>query len=104
LITKGRIPDFIATIGTLEAFRGVALIEPGGLPVPSHLTATELRGYLPEPMITLDRGNVFGLPIATLTALGAPCLPCSSCVIPLWDEVFLPSAEIVKRRACPASM
>lgn len=74
LITKGRIPDFIATLGTLEAFRGVALIITGGLPVPSHLTATELRGYLPEQMITLGGGNVLGLPIAALTALAIALL------------------------------
>jgi ribose transport system permease protein len=74
LITKGRIPDFIATLGTLEAFRGIALIITGGLPVPSHLTATELRGYLPEQMITLGGGNVFGLPIAALTAVGIALL------------------------------
>jgi ribose transport system permease protein len=70
LITKGRIPDFIATLGTLEAFRGIALIVTGGLPVPSHVTATELRGYLPEQMITLGGGSLFGFPIAALTALG----------------------------------
>lgn len=70
LITRGRIPDFIATLGTLEAFRGIALIVTGGLPVPSHLTATELRGYLPSEMIAMGSGDFLGIPIAALIALG----------------------------------
>ena len=74
LITKGHIPDFIATLGTLEAFRGVALIVTDGLPVPSHLTATELRGYLPEQMIMLGSENLLGVPMAGLIALGLAVL------------------------------
>jgi ribose/xylose/arabinose/galactoside ABC-type transport system permease subunit len=70
LITKGRIPDFIATLGTLEAFRGVALIVTDGLPVPSHLTATELKGYLPHQMISMGSDDLLGIPIAALIALG----------------------------------
>jgi ribose/xylose/arabinose/galactoside ABC-type transport system permease subunit len=70
LITKGRIPDFIATLGTLEAFRGVALIVTGGLPIPSHLTATELKGYLPEQMISMGSDDFLRVPIAALIALG----------------------------------
>jgi ribose/xylose/arabinose/galactoside ABC-type transport system permease subunit len=74
IITKGRIPDFIATLGTLATFRGIALLVTGGLPVPSHITATELRGYLPAPMIWLGGGSVFGIPVAGLVALGAVVL------------------------------
>ncbi len=69
IIAKGRIPDFIATLGTLATFRGIALLVTGGLPVPSHLTATELRGYLPEQMIWLGAGSIFGIPLAGLIAL-----------------------------------
>ena len=69
LITKGRIPDFIATLGTLEAFRGVALIVTDGLPIPSHLTATELKGYLPHQMISMGSDDLLGVPIAALIAL-----------------------------------
>jgi ribose/xylose/arabinose/galactoside ABC-type transport system permease subunit len=73
LITKGRIPDFIATLGTMEAFRGIALIITDGLPVPSHLTATELRGYLPEQMISLGSDDLsfhfFQVPQAALAAI-----------------------------------
>jgi ribose transport system permease protein len=70
LITKGRIPDFIATLGTLEMFRGVALLVTDGLPIPSHLSATELRGYLPEQMIAMGSGDVLGVPLAAIIALG----------------------------------
>ncbi|MCZ7544264.1 MAG: ABC transporter permease [Anaerolineae bacterium] len=74
LITKGRIPDFIATLGTLEAFRGIALIVTDGLPVPSHLTATELKGYLPEQMIAMGSGSILGIPTAGLIAIGIAIL------------------------------
>ena len=67
--TRGRIPDFISTLGTLAIFRGIGLIITGGLPVPSHLTATELKGYLPETMIWMGAGSVLGIPVPGLIAL-----------------------------------
>jgi ribose transport system permease protein len=69
IITRGHIPDFIATLGTQATLRGIALLVTGGLPVPSHLTATELRGYLPVEMIWLGGGGVLGIPVAGLIAL-----------------------------------
>lgn len=69
IITKSRIPDFIATLGTLTMFRGIALLVTGGLPVPSHLTATELGGYLPEQMRALGGGDLFGIPIPGVIAI-----------------------------------
>jgi len=69
IITRGRIPDFIATLGTVATMRGIALLVTGGLPVPSHLTATELRGYLPDQMIWLGAGDILGVPVAGLIAL-----------------------------------
>jgi ribose/xylose/arabinose/galactoside ABC-type transport system permease subunit len=69
LITKGRIPDFIATMGSSIAIRGVALLITGGLPVPSHVTATELKGYLPEQMVWMGNGEILGLPVAGVIAL-----------------------------------
>lgn len=69
IITRGRIPDFIATLGTLATLRGVALLVTGGLPVPSHLTATELKGYLPDQMIWMGGGSILGIPVAGLIAL-----------------------------------
>lgn len=69
IITRGRIPDFIATLGTLTMLRGIALLITGGLPVPSHLTATELKGYLPEEMIWMGGGSILGIPVVGLIAL-----------------------------------
>lgn len=69
IITRGRIPDFIATLGTLATFRGIALLITGGLPVPSHLTATELKGYLPDQMLWLGGGEIAGVPVAGLIAI-----------------------------------
>ena len=69
IITKGRIPDFIATLGMMQAARGVALLITGGLPVPSHLTATELKGYLPEPLIWMGGRQVYGIPTGVIIAL-----------------------------------
>jgi len=69
IITRGRIPDFIATLGTLTIFQGVALIITGGLPVPSHITATELKGYLPPQMIWMGAGEVLGIPVPGMIAV-----------------------------------
>ncbi len=71
IIAKGRIPDFIATLGTLAAYRGIALLVTGGLPVPSHFTATEMHGYLPEALTWLGGGDLFGIPTAALVGLAA---------------------------------
>ncbi len=68
VIAKGRIPDFVATLGMMEAARGVALLVTGGLPIPSHLTATELKGYLPEPIIWMGGKEVAGIPTGPLIA------------------------------------
>lgn len=70
IIAKGQIPDFIATLGTLATYRGIALLVTGGLPVPSHYTATELRGYLPHELIWLGGGDLL-IPTAAIIGLGA---------------------------------
>ena len=70
VITKGRIPDFVATLGTLTTMRGIALLVTGGLPVPSHLTAIELKGYLPPELIWMGAGDILGIPVAGIIALG----------------------------------
>ena len=71
IIAKGQIPDFIATLGTLAMYRGIALLVTDGLPVPSHLTATELQGQIPPELIWLGGGKVVGIPTAALVGLGA---------------------------------
>jgi ribose/xylose/arabinose/galactoside ABC-type transport system permease subunit len=69
VIAKGRIPDFVATLGMMEAARGIALLVTGGLPIPSHLTATELKGYLPDAVIWMGGKELFGVPTGPLIAL-----------------------------------
>ncbi len=69
IITRGRIPDFIATLGTLATLRGIALLVTGGLPVPSHLTATELKGYLPQQMIWMGSASMLGIPVPGIIAM-----------------------------------
>ena len=68
VIAKGRIPDFVATLGMMETARGAALLVTGGLPIPSHLTATELKGYLPEEIIWMGGREVLGIPTGALVA------------------------------------
>jgi ribose transport system permease protein len=68
VIAKGRIPDFVATLGMLEAARGAALLVTGGLPIPSHLTATELKGYLPDEIIWMGGRELLGIPTGPLIA------------------------------------
>lgn len=69
IITKGRIPDFIATLGMMGTARGLALILTGGLPVPSHLTAITLKAYLPREIIWMGSGNILGFPAGFAIAL-----------------------------------
>jgi ribose transport system permease protein len=41
----------------------------GGLPIPSHLTATELRGYLPYEIIWMGGKQFDGVPTGPMIAL-----------------------------------
>lgn len=69
IITKGRIPDFIATLGMMVTIRGIALILTKGLPVPSHFTVVRLRAYLPPEVIWLGSGRILGIPASLIIAL-----------------------------------
>ena len=70
LITRGRIPDFIATLGTLEAFRGMALLVTDGLPVPSFYSdAPKARSYLPDAVISIGSDDWLSIPIAAWIAI-----------------------------------
>lgn len=69
IITKGRIPDFIATLGMMSTARGVGLLLTGGLPVPSHISATVLKSYLPPEIVWLGSSDVGGIPVLALLAL-----------------------------------
>lgn len=66
IVTKGRIPDFIATLAMMTTARGLALILTQGLPVPSHFTALKLVGYLPQGLIWLGSGDILGIPVPAL--------------------------------------
>ncbi len=66
VVAKGKIPDFIATLGMLGALRGVSLLVTGGLPVPSHFTATQLAGYLPQVLVWLGSGDIWLIPVPAI--------------------------------------
>jgi len=69
IITKGRIPDFIATLGMMVTVRGVALILTGGLPVPSHITAVKLRAYMPQEIVWIGSGSILKIPAPLIVSL-----------------------------------
>jgi ribose/xylose/arabinose/galactoside ABC-type transport system permease subunit len=66
-ITKWRVPDFIATLGTFTAVRGVALLVTDGLPVPDFNRVVEGR-RIPETVSVLGSDSVFRLPLIALVA------------------------------------
>ncbi|HSW10010.1 MAG TPA: ABC transporter permease [Bacillota bacterium] len=67
IITKGKVPDFIVTLGMLSAARGLALLVTDGMPVPSHYVA--VRAYMPRALIALGAGEVLGIPAPFFIAL-----------------------------------
>ncbi len=66
IITKGRIPDFISTLGMMVAVRGLALLLTGGRPIPSHFVAPGVLGHLPAGLIWLGAGDILGIPVPGL--------------------------------------
>jgi ribose transport system permease protein len=68
VITKWHVPDFIATLGTFSAVRGVALLITDGLPVPDFAKAQEGR-RVPESITTLGSDSVLGIPLIAVVAL-----------------------------------
>jgi ribose/xylose/arabinose/galactoside ABC-type transport system permease subunit len=67
VITKWRVPDFIATLGAFTAVRGIALLVTDGLPVPDYTKAQEGR-TVPETVTTLGAESVFGIPLIAVVA------------------------------------
>ncbi len=67
VITKWRVPDFIATLGAFTAVRGVALLVTDGLPVPDYTKAQEGR-TVPETVTTLGADSVLGIPLIAVVA------------------------------------
>lgn len=68
VITWLGVPDFIATLGTFTAVRGIALLVTDGLPVPDFQRAVEGR-TLPETVSTLGVESVLGVPLIAVVAL-----------------------------------
>ena len=68
VITKWNVPDFIATLGTFTAVRGIALLITDGLPVPDFGKAQEGR-TVPESVSTLGADTVGDIPLIAIVAL-----------------------------------
>lgn len=66
VITKGRVPDFIATLGMLSLARGLALLVTDGMPVPYF--ALMVR-EMPSEIIAFGAGSVLGMPAPFFIAL-----------------------------------
>jgi ribose transport system permease protein len=67
IIVRFRIPDFIATLGTMTMYRGIALLVTDGLPVPSFRAAGE-GAPIPKVLTWMGSGHLFGLPVSALVA------------------------------------
>jgi len=67
IIIRFRIPDFIATLGTMTMYRGIALLVTDGLPVPSF--QAEGGAPIPQVLIWMGSGHLFGLPVSALVAV-----------------------------------
>ena len=68
VITKWHVPDFIATLGTFTAVRGIALLVTDGLPVPDFEKVQEGRG-IPESSSTLGSETIGRIPLIAIVAL-----------------------------------
>lgn len=68
VITRLKVPDFIATLGTFSAVRGVALLITDGLPVPDFSRVVEGR-RVPESVSTLGADSVARIPLIAVVAL-----------------------------------
>jgi ribose/xylose/arabinose/galactoside ABC-type transport system permease subunit len=69
VITRWKVPDFVATLGTLAAVRGVALLVTGGLPVPDYERAVEGR-TIPASVSKLGAESVARVPLIAFVAAG----------------------------------
>jgi ribose transport system permease protein len=67
VITRWHVPDFICTLGTLAAVRGVALLVTEGLPVPDFARVVEGR-RIPGTVATLGAESVAGIPLIAVVA------------------------------------
>lgn len=65
LITQGRLPPFIATLGMMSVARGAALLVTGGRPVPRH---PEIF-HFPESFRAIATSSFLGIPMPAVIAL-----------------------------------
>jgi ribose transport system permease protein len=68
IIVRFRIPDFIATLGTMTVFRGIALLVTDGLPVPSFRAAAT-GATLPDAILWVGAGHLFGIPASAVATI-----------------------------------
>jgi ribose transport system permease protein len=68
VITRWHVPDFIATLGTFTAVRGIALLVTDGLPVPDFDKAQEGRS-IPPVASTLGSDTIGRIPLIAVVAL-----------------------------------
>jgi rhamnose transport system permease protein len=61
LVTFGKVPALVVTLGTLYAFRGVAFLWTNGRQVNAET--------LPDPFLNLGTGSILGIPTLALLAL-----------------------------------
>jgi ribose transport system permease protein len=66
-ITKWNVPDFVATLGTLTAARGLALLVSNGYPVPNFAEAQPGR-TMPDVIVKLGGGSIGPVPIIAIVA------------------------------------
>lgn len=67
VITKWKVPDFVATLGTFSAVPGIALLITDGLPVPDFNQAVEGR-TIPSVVSTLGADSWLGIPLIAIVA------------------------------------
>jgi ribose transport system permease protein len=73
VITRFAVPDFIATLGTFTAVRGIALLITDGFPVPNFDKAIEGR-TMPDSISTLGADSVGRIPLIAFVALACVLL------------------------------
>lgn len=64
IISTFKIPDFIATLGTMQVFRGVALLTTTGQSVPGPDAEREF----PDGLVWAGSGHVLGIPVSVYLA------------------------------------
>jgi ribose transport system permease protein len=73
VISRWQVPDFVATLGTLAAARGAALLITDGLPVPDYQRTVEGR-TVPDSVSYLGAESILSIPVIALVAAGCAVL------------------------------